>query len=209
MRLIFWLVVVALIIGLVGTCLFVVDQTQFVIVKRFGDPVRTLIEPGLRLKYPWPIDTLVRFDNRLMVLENPAPGEPENSATRLAYAYNQRAVSYVYGETWDDGEDPTITYAREFRYDEARQRYLNREVDPTTASWERLVGGQEIWSDYDGDEIYGGFTIDGGGVVTDVRSFELGIGTFAWVDDVPDNDSVWYYHGDQIGTTRLMTTRGG
>jgi membrane protease subunit HflC len=77
MRLIFWLVVVALIIGLVGTCLFVVDQTQFVIVKRFGDPVRTLIEPGLRLKYPWPIDTLVRFDNRLMVLENPAPGEPE------------------------------------------------------------------------------------------------------------------------------------
>jgi membrane protease subunit HflC len=77
MRLFVWLVISALIVGLVYTSLFVVDQTQFVIVKRFGDPVRTLIDPGLRLKYPWPIDTLVRFDNRLMLLENPSPGEPD------------------------------------------------------------------------------------------------------------------------------------
>jgi regulator of protease activity HflC (stomatin/prohibitin superfamily) len=67
MRLVVWLVVVAVILGLVYSSLFVVDQTDFVIVKRFGDPVRTLIKPGLKLKYPWPIDTVVRFDNRLMV----------------------------------------------------------------------------------------------------------------------------------------------
>jgi membrane protease subunit HflC len=77
MRLVVWLVVVAVILGLVYSSLFVVDQTDFVIVKRFGDPVRTLIKPGLKLKYPWPIDTVVRFDNRLMVLENPGPGEPD------------------------------------------------------------------------------------------------------------------------------------
>ena len=76
MRVFVPIVIVALLLGLVYTCFFVVDQTEFVIVKRFGDPVRTLIEPGLGLKWPWPIDTLVRFDNRLMVLENPAPGEP-------------------------------------------------------------------------------------------------------------------------------------
>jgi membrane protease subunit HflC len=64
-------------IGLVLSCFFVVDQTQYAIVVRFGDPVRTLIEAGLYMKYPWPIDTIVRFDNRLMVLENPAPGEPD------------------------------------------------------------------------------------------------------------------------------------
>jgi membrane protease subunit HflC len=77
MRLILWLIVIALVVGVIYTCLFVVDQTEFVIVKRFGDPVRTLIDPGLRLKYPWPIDTLVRFDNRLMVLENPGAEEPD------------------------------------------------------------------------------------------------------------------------------------
>ena len=121
---------------------------------------------------------------------------------------NGQAVTFVYGQTWSDGEEDTITYAREFRYDQARQRYLNREVDPTTATWQRLAGGEEIWSDYDGDEIYGGFTIDGGGVVTDVRSFELGIGTFAWADGAPDEDSAQYYHADQIGTTRLLRGPG-
>ena len=44
--------------------------------------------------------------------------------------------------------------------------------------------------------------------MTNERSFELGIGTFAWAGGAPDVDSVQYYHGDQIGTTRLMTTRG-
>lgn len=78
MRALIWfIVIVAVVGGLVYTCCFVADQTEFVIVKRFGDPVRTCIEPGLGFKYPWPIDTLVRFDNRLMVLENPAPGQPD------------------------------------------------------------------------------------------------------------------------------------
>ena len=77
MRLILTLVVLALVGGAVLSCFFVVDQTEFVIVKRFGDPVHTLVEPGLRVKWPWPIDTVVRFDNRLMVLENPAPDEPD------------------------------------------------------------------------------------------------------------------------------------
>ena len=77
MRIMLTLVILAAIIGLVLTCFFVVDQTQYVIQMRFGDPVRTLIEPGLHLKWPWPVDTLVRFDNRLMVLENPAAGETD------------------------------------------------------------------------------------------------------------------------------------
>jgi len=60
-----------------ASCCFVVDQTDFAIQMRFGDPVRTLIEPGLHFKWPWPVDRLVRFDNRLNVLENPANGQPD------------------------------------------------------------------------------------------------------------------------------------
>lgn len=76
MRLYIWLAVILLLGALTYSCLFVVDETEFVIVKRFGDPVRTCIEPGLGVKFPWPIDTLAAFDNRLMVLENPKADEP-------------------------------------------------------------------------------------------------------------------------------------
>ncbi len=74
-----WLVLL-IVVGLLAwgsTCFFAVDQTQYAIVTRFGDPLRTRIEPGLGFKYPWPIDTVVRLDNRLMVLETPAPGQPD------------------------------------------------------------------------------------------------------------------------------------
>ncbi len=76
MRLLVILIIIALPVGLAGSCFFVVDQTEYVIVKRFGDPVRTYIEPGLGIKWPWPVDTVVRFDNRLMLLENPGPDQP-------------------------------------------------------------------------------------------------------------------------------------
>ena len=76
MRPLLLIVIIALVLGLACTCLFAVDQTEFAIVKRFGEAVRTCIEPGLGVKWPWPVDTVVRFDNRLMVLENPGPDEP-------------------------------------------------------------------------------------------------------------------------------------
>jgi hypothetical protein len=44
----------------------------------------------------------------------------------------------VLGESWEwDGEpencptDYAVSYAREFRYDNAMQRYMNTELDPT------------------------------------------------------------------------------
>jgi len=77
MRTIVTLIILAALVGVAAACIFFVDQTEYVIQKRFGDPVRTLIEPGFRFRWPWPVDILVRFDNRLMVLENPAPGQTD------------------------------------------------------------------------------------------------------------------------------------
>ncbi len=51
---------------------FVVPETESAIVTRFGKPVRTIEEPGLKLK--WPIDRRLRFDNRVL-LYDPAPAE--------------------------------------------------------------------------------------------------------------------------------------
>ncbi len=99
------------------------------------------------------------------------------------YGNNGQTVSYMMGETWtwdgDPGSCPTaydITYAREFRYDGARQRYLNRELDPGPLMEGEVIALAETWSDYDGDEPYGDFRLDSGDPVDlhDFGSFELG-----------------------------------
>ncbi len=127
---------------------------------------------------------------------------------------NGQTVSYMMGETWtwdgDPGSCPTaydITYAREFRYDSGRQRYLNRELDPARLMLGYIEALAETWSDYDGDEPYGDFRVDSGDPV-DLRSFELGLGK---VDPWTGSDGDWttYYHTDLIGTTRWMSNPSG
>jgi modulator of FtsH protease HflC len=71
------IIVVLAVLLLAASCAFVVDQTEFAVVTHFGDPSRVLATPGLYFKYPWPIDRVMRLDNRLQVLENPAPGEAD------------------------------------------------------------------------------------------------------------------------------------
>ncbi|MGB2984446.1 MAG: RHS repeat-associated core domain-containing protein [Phycisphaerae bacterium] len=138
------------------------------------------------------------------VKENPEPGEPQSSLTRFTYDINGQTVTYVLGETWGNGQDYNITYARQFRCDGARQRYLNRQLDPETLE---PVPGGDVWSDYDGDDIYGDYMIDGQ-TVTNLRSFEPGM---ARVDPWTNTGgaSTSYYHADQISTTRFMTDSSG
>jgi membrane protease subunit HflC len=44
---------------------FQVAGNESAVLTRFGSPVRTLAEPGLYFKWPWPVDTVNRFDARL------------------------------------------------------------------------------------------------------------------------------------------------
>lgn len=65
------IIVRGLIGALVGALLlfvmltFQVRQNERVVLTRFGRPVRVLVEPGLYRKWPWPIETVNRFDARL------------------------------------------------------------------------------------------------------------------------------------------------
>ena len=49
--------------------LFTVPQTRQALVVRLGDPVRTITEPGLHVKWPF-IDSVIYVDNRILDLEN-------------------------------------------------------------------------------------------------------------------------------------------
>ncbi len=65
--------------------------------------------------------------------------------------------------------------------------------------------GTDTWSQYDGDEIYSDYTIDGQDV-TVTTWYEPGIGK---VEDVSGTPVVKYYHDNLIGTTRFMTDASG
>ena len=65
-------VVVVALVAVAGT--FQVQETEYAIVARFGDPRRVIDEAGLHFKWPPPIETLLRIDRRTNVLD-PDPGE--------------------------------------------------------------------------------------------------------------------------------------
>ncbi len=148
-------------------------------------------------------------------LADPEPGEREYHATYLKYATNGETVTYLLGEEWDWNGNPlaevtnyTVTFAREFWYDGARQRFLNREFDPVELTGDNMVVLSETWSDYAGDNIYADFTLNGS-TVTVPWIYEPGIGRVGNpFGDMADWDT-GYYHADHIGTTRLLSDNDG
>jgi membrane protease subunit HflC len=63
------LVIVAAIVGYNAT--FSVHQTRQALVLRFGNPVRTITEPGLHFKTPF-VESVTFIDKRILDLEHPA-----------------------------------------------------------------------------------------------------------------------------------------
>ncbi len=132
-------------------------------------------------------------------------------STWFRYAVNDQTATMIIGETWNwNGVDPPdpqsydITYGREFRYDQARARYLTRVLDPDDLEDGNLTTVSKVWSDYDGDVVYGDYTVSFT-VPTNVRSYEPGMGKVEpWTSMGAASTS--YYSTDMLGTTRYMTT---
>jgi membrane protease subunit HflC len=65
------LIVLLVVAFVASSALFTVRQTEQALVVRFGEPKRVVTEPGLNFKTPF-IDAVIRIDNRILDLENPA-----------------------------------------------------------------------------------------------------------------------------------------
>ena len=99
----------------------------------------------------WYYYNTVGNPSRVMTrLENPGFNERKVTSTGLAYAKNGSVVTYVFGEEWDEGAQLNydITYAREFRYDTGRARYLKRELDLADFENEIMTEVSSTWTDY-------------------------------------------------------------
>ncbi|MBI2170469.1 MAG: protease modulator HflC [Chloroflexi bacterium] len=60
------LLAAAVVVG--SQSLFIVDQTQYAVVTRFGEIKRPITQPGLQVKTPF-VENVTRFDNRLLRID--------------------------------------------------------------------------------------------------------------------------------------------
>lgn len=82
--------------------LFQVRQTEVAVVTTFGKATRPITEPGLYLKWPWPIQKVTKLDHRLQPFE----GKFEETFTR-----DERSLLIMVFIGWRI-EDPALFYSR-------------------------------------------------------------------------------------------------
>ena len=66
------------------SALYSVDYSEFAYVTRFGEPVLTQdgrTDAGLHLKWPWPVDAVLRIDGRMQAFDLPAVESLTRDAT--------------------------------------------------------------------------------------------------------------------------------
>ncbi|WP_031405169.1 protease modulator HflC [Thiomonas sp. FB-Cd] len=70
-RTILAVVALAIVLGVLASSLFVVDQRQFAAVFALGEIKRVIKSPGLYLKWPAPFENVVVLDKRVLTLQSP------------------------------------------------------------------------------------------------------------------------------------------
>lgn len=79
---IFLIVIIAIAAFILANTLYVVNQAEQAIVLQFGEPVRLVKDPGLKMKVPF-IQNVVFYDTRLLDLDPPAQEVVLNDKKRL------------------------------------------------------------------------------------------------------------------------------
>ena len=120
------LIIVILAAGIVGPqALFVIDETQVAVVTRFGDPVRSIKNPGLYVKTPF-IERVAYLDKRLLVFDAP----PDSLLTKD----KKRLVIDVYAR--GRIEDP-LRFVETLR---TESRAASRAIDIVASELRREIG---------------------------------------------------------------------
>jgi modulator of FtsH protease HflC len=100
-----------------------VDETEYVYVMQFGEPLRLCVEPGLHFK--WPYQSAWRFDRRLQIYEPPAREMLTEDKENLTFAwYVCWRIAGQGLSTSSQAQPPIETYVR---------RYLQSVGDVATA----------------------------------------------------------------------------
>ena len=120
--------VLAVVVG--ALTLFTVDAREYVLKTRFGRPVATYADPGLKIKWPSPIESVYRVDKRLQVYMTPLI----QCANR-----DQKVIRFQGYLTWRV-TDPWQFHVSVSSMQEARQRVGG----VLSASLQDMVGRSEL-----------------------------------------------------------------
>jgi RHS repeat-associated protein len=146
------------------------------------------------------------FVSRRIAGDEDVSGNQWYRGTRLYYAKNGH-LWLARSERWqlDSGTGQPVNCeplaAMEYRYNSGRQRYLVRPRDPVSMLPYAAFDGR--WSDYDGESIYGDYTVSQDGPtfnVSDTMFHEPGLAQFD-----PSLGEPHYLHGNLIGTTEAVS----
>lgn len=136
---------VLLVAWLVSRSVFFVDETEYVYVTQFGEPLRLYTQPGLGMK--WPYQSLWRFDRRLQIYEPSAREMLTQDKENLNFEWYvcwRIAGPNQFGESADSTDVETSvrrflqsvggTQAAESRLEERIQAALAAEIGHTRLS---------------------------------------------------------------------------
>ena len=68
-KVIWWIGGLVVLVIVIAMFTFTVNETDYAVVTQFGRAVRTFEQPGLKLKWPVPVQRVHRFDKRLQLFE--------------------------------------------------------------------------------------------------------------------------------------------
>ncbi|MDH3646159.1 MAG: protease modulator HflC [Gammaproteobacteria bacterium] len=71
------LIAVAIIVGIITQCIFIVDERDLALRFKFGEIVQTDYAPGLYFKWPMPINNVLKMPDRILTSDN----QPERFLT--------------------------------------------------------------------------------------------------------------------------------
>lgn len=116
-------------------CSFQVRTTEVAIEKTFGeaDAASVITEPGLNWKWPWPIQSVVKYDKRLRILED------QTEETRTADSKNIILTTYTVWTIADPYE-----FHRNYRSEEEGARALKTKI----RSHKLAVAGKHTFSEF-------------------------------------------------------------
>jgi len=110
---------------------FIVKEGESTVVTTFGKPVRAITAPGLYARWPWPIQRMYRFDNRIQCMD----GSFEQTLTKDG----KSVIISVYA-AWKIS-DPIIFLERVGTREEAEKN-----LNGLLSSYKNAVIGQYLFS---------------------------------------------------------------
>lgn len=125
--------IVLVVILVVYSITYQVRFSESVVKVRFGQPKGVISEPGLKLKWPYPIETVKHYDTRLRVLDTPE--------TEIKTRDSQNVIVGCFG-IWRI-TDPLLFYKR-VPVERTAEDKLRDRINESRAK----VIGQHNWADF-------------------------------------------------------------